>query len=218
MRIVAISDIHERWHNIAIPECDLLISAGDYSFHGSPNIVKLYHEWLDQQPATHIISVQGNHETWVEKNFGEAKKIALEACPHVHFIDEGLVEIDGIKIYCSAITPMFFNWAWNRARGEEIKAHWDMIPMDTNILISHGPPYGILDIVPWVDGTPKERVGCQDLLDAVKRIKPDLHIFGHIHHSHGEHHEDGTSFYNVSIYDERYAPSNGVTVIDYELE
>lgn len=218
LKIVAISDVHTRWHTLQIPECDILISAGDYSFHGQPDIVLSFHEWMNRQPAKHVISVQGNHETWVEKNFSAAEAIALGSCPRVHFMEEGLVEIDGIKIWCSAITPNFFNWAWNRARGEEIKQHWDKIPEDTNILVTHGPPAGILDIVPWVDGTPKERVGCEELKKRIDQLDIDLHIFGHIHHSHGEHHSDGTSFYNASICDERYAPTNPVTVIEYELE
>lgn len=216
-KIVAISDVHNRWQSLKIPTCDILISTGDYSFHGEFMIVHKFHEWLNTQPAKHIISVQGNHETWVQDNFEEAKQIATKACPRVHFMEEGLVEIDGIKIWCSAWTPYFHNWAYNAVRGEEIKKHWDMIPDDTDILAVHGPPYGILDIVWDVSLTyPKERVGCHDLLEAVKRIKPDLFFCGHIHGSAGEHHEDGTSFYNTSVCDEIYCPTNPVTVVEYE--
>lgn len=218
MKIVAISDTHCRWQKLVIPECDILISAGDYSFRGEPHVVRNFHEWLDEQNAAHIISVQGNHETWVEKNFGAARDIAREACCAVHFMEEGPLEIEGIKIWCAAITPWFMDWAWNVHRGPDIKRHWDLIPEDTNILITHGPPHGILDVVPHIDGSPKERVGCHDLKDRIAIVKPDIHIFGHIHHSHGEHHEGSTSYYNVSICDELYSPTNPVTVIEYELE
>ncbi len=217
-KIVAISDVHNRFHNLVIPECDLLLSAGDYSFHGEIAVVKSFHEWLNEQPAKHIISGQGNHEVAVEKDFARAEQVAKLACPRVHFVEEEEVIIDGIKIWCSPITPNFFGWAWNRARGEEIKSHWDKIPVDTNILMTHGPPYRILDTTNYVDGTIKERVGCQDLLDAVKRIKPRLHVFGHIHTGHGMHEEDGTTFYNVSICDDHYAPTNPVTIINYEQD
>lgn len=213
MRLVAISDVHEKWHNLKIPPCDILISAGDYSFHGYPNVVKHFHEWLNKQEAKHIISVQGNHEQWVEKNFEDAKRIALQACPAVHFMEEGLVEIEELKIWCSSMTPWFHDWAYNRHRGQEIKKHWDLIPSDTNILVTHGPPEGILDAIYNANGIPKGRVGCYDLRDAVKRIKPDVHIFGHIHSDYGEHHEDGTSFYNVAICDDMYLPSHPVTQI-----
>ncbi len=214
-RIVAISDVHCKWNQLKIPECDILISAGDYSFHGEPSIVKSFHGWLDEQPANDIISVQGNHELGIEANFNHSKEIALKACPGVHFIEEGLVEIDGIKIWCSAMTPWFHNWAYNRHRGPDIKKHWDLIPNGIDILVTHGAPYGILDTTVYADGTPKEKAGCNDLLDAVKRVKPQIHIFGHIHSGYGEHHEGGTSFYNAAICDEQYCATNPITIIDF---
>lgn len=216
MRIVAISDVHNSWGALTIPECDLLISAGDYSMHGHPATVRSYHEWLNEQPAKYIISGQGNHEEWVEKNFLEAKELAREACPRVFFVEEEKIVIEDINIWYSAITPWFHDWAYNRRAGPEIEEHWKKIPEDTNILVTHGPPYGILDIVYYPDGVvPKERVGCWTLGAYVKRIKPDLHIFGHIHGSHGEKHEEGTSYYNVAVCDEMYAPTNGITCINY---
>lgn len=216
MKIVAISDVHGKWNKIKIPECDILISAGDYSFRGERHMVEDFHKWLNKQEAGYIISVQGNHELWVEKNFQEAKEIAEKVCPAVHFIDEGLIEIEGVKIWCSAIQPFFHNWAWNRQRGAEIKKHWDLIPSDTDVLVTHGPPYGILDEVLRIDGSSSGRfVGCEELLKKVQEVKPDIHIFGHIHSGYGQKHVDGTSFYNASICDEMYMPSNAPHIIEY---
>lgn len=219
-KIVAISDVHNRYHNLKIPTCDILISSGDYSSRGTPDEVKNFHYWLNEQDAGHIISVQGNHELWVESNFDQAKLIAKEQCPAVNFIDEGLIEIEGIKIWCSAITPWFHDWAWNRHRGQDIQRHWDLIPLDTNILVTHGPAYGILDTVNYADGTTKNgNLGCYQLKEKIKELKDlDLHFFGHIHSSHGEKHEDGVSYYNASICDETYYPSNPVTIVDYIKE
>lgn len=214
IRIVAISDTHNRYNNLIIPKCDIIISIGDYSFQGKDWEVKKFHEWLNKQDAEHIISVQGNHELGVEENWNESKQVALEACPKVHFIDEGSLEIEGIKIWCSAITPYFGGWAWNRHRGEDIQRHWDKIPSDTNILCTHGPPYGILDQA-YTDGN---NLGCYQLLWKVKKINPKYHLFGHIHGSHGNKKVGDTKFYNVSICDEQYMPSNPVTVIDYIKE
>lgn len=214
-KIVAISDVHEAWGKLVIPECDILISAGDYSFHGQPNVIKDFHEWLNKQPAKNIISVQGNHETWVEENFEQAKAIALEACPRVHFIDEGLVEIDrgpdgqAIKIWCSAITPFFCNWAWNR-HSYEISKHWFRIPQGIDILVTHGPPYGILDLVP--NGFVK--VGCPKLMNRIQEVKPKVHIFGHIHYSYGQKEFNGTRFYNAANCNESYNCVNPITEID----
>jgi Icc-related predicted phosphoesterase len=219
MKIVCISDVHERWHKLVIPECDILISAGDYSFRGEKHIVKEFHKWLDKQDARYVISVQGNHELWVEENFLEAKQIAQEACPGVYFIDEGPIEIEGIKIYGSAITPFFCNWAWNR-HPQEITKHWNRIPDDTQILITHGPSYNILDKTCYATGEERpEPLGCYQLVKRIEQLKDlDLHFCGHIHHSHGQKHIDGVSYYNASICDESYYPSNPITVVEYEVE
>jgi Icc-related predicted phosphoesterase len=227
MKIVSISDVHGKWNKITIPQCDLLISAGDYSFRGEQHMVRDFHSWLDKQPATHIISVQGNHEEWVEKNFLLAKDIAQKACPRVHFMDEGLVEIDGIKIWCSAITPWFYSWAWNRRRtieevnafgGPWIKDHWDKIPLDTDILVTHGPPYGILDEVLLPNGDsydPPRNVGCEELLLKIKQLPNlQLHVFGHIHSSSGTKMVCGIPFINAAICDEMYAPTNPVRIFE----
>ena len=215
MKLVGISDVHGKWSKIKIPKCDVLISAGDYSFKGERHMVEDFHKWLNNQDATHIISVQGNHELLVEKYFQEMKEVAVKACPRVHFIEEGLVEIEGVKFWCSAWQPWFHSWAYNAQRGPEIKRHWDLIPIDTDVLTTHGPPYGVLDELVRIDGSPKgEFVGCVDLLDAVKIIKPSIHIFGHIHCGYGEKHIDGTSFYNASICDEMYCATNAPHIIE----
>lgn len=216
MKIVIISDTHCKWSSIAIPTCDLLISCGDYSFRGEWNIVKDFHSWLDKVPATNVISVQGNHELWVEKNFQEAKLIAQEVCPRGHFIEEGLIEIDGIKIWGSAWSPWFNNWAYNAYRGEDIKKHWDKIPDDIDILITHGPPAGILDMVRYANGTPKEHAGCTNLRDKVFTLnKLKLHCFGHMHSESGELDINGVKFINASICDELYSATNPIR--EFEL-
>lgn len=203
MKIVFISDIHTKFQNIKIPKCDILISCGDYSFMGRIDEVRSFHEWMNKQKAKHKISVQGNHELEVEENFQISKLIAEEACPGVHFIDEGLVEIKGLKIWCSAITPFFRDWAWNR-HSHEIQKHWDVIPEGIDILVTHGPPYGIADIAP-IGG----HIGCPKLLEAVRRVKPRIHAFGHIHEGYGDHGLSlGTHFINAAICDGQYRPIN----------
>ncbi len=216
MKIVCISDVHGRWNKINIPECDLLISAGDYSFRGEKHIVKDFHAWLDKQPARHVISVQGNHEMWVEKNWDEAKQLVNTLAPRIHFIQEGLVEIEGVKIWGSAITPWFHDWAWNRS-GRELEYHWSLIPNDINVLVTHGPPYEILDTVYFADGiTIKERVGCYRLSERIKSLPNlKLHVFGHIHSSAGEAYFNGVKYINAAICDEMYMATNPIR--EFEL-
>lgn len=218
MKIVAISDVHGKWNKIEIPECDLLISAGDYSFTGERHMVRDFHKWLDDQPAHHIISLQGNHERDVERNFQLYKDIALKECPSAHFIDEGLIEIEGTKIWTSAITPFFCNWAWNRYSGEDIQKHWDRIPAGIDIVVTHGPCYGILDGVERFNGQKCEfeieHCGCPQLLDKVLEIKPKFHIGGHIHEGYGTYSRDGITFINASICDKNYRPVNKPIVFE----
>ena len=211
MKIVGISDVHGRYSikNIVIPECDILISCGDYSFTGQLHEVRNFHKWLNKQPAKYKISLQGNHERGVEANFGLSKTTAEEACPGVYFIDESLIEIEGLKIWCSSYTPTFLNWAFMRDRGPDIKAHWDRIPDDIDILVTHGPPYGILDYVE--ENGLKRYLGCQDLLNRVKELKNlKHHFFGHIHYSHGS---DGI-FHNCAIVNEQYQPVNSPIIVE----
>lgn len=216
MKIVIISDVHGKWKKLVIPECDVLVSAGDYSFTGEKHMVEDFHKWMSAQPARHVVSVQGNHEKWVEKNEQEARDLVFKVAPRVRFVVEESFEIEGVKFHGSAITPWFYNWAWNVRRGPPIKAHWDKIPDNTQVLITHGPPDGILDIVYFPDGvTPKERVGCMDLMDRILQLKDlKVHGFGHIHGSAGEHTFNGVKFINASICDEQYMPTNPVRVVE----
>lgn len=218
MKIIAISDVHCKWNKLTIPECDLLISAGDYSFTGESHVVRDFHKWLNKQPAKNRISLQGNHEKWVESNFQLAKQIAEENCPGVHFIDEGLVEIEGFKIWCSAITPFFCNWAWNRYPGEDIQKHWDRIPNGVDGIVTHGPVFGILDSLMKFNGQKceweEEHLGCPQLLKKVLKIKPKFHIGGHIHPGFGSHIKDGILFFNAAICNDAYQVVNKPTVFE----
>lgn len=227
LKIVAISDVHGKWNKIQIPKCDILISAGDYSFRGERHMVKDFHRWLNKQPAKHIISVQGNHELLVEKYFLECKEIAKEECNRVHFIEEDLIEIEEIKIYCSAWTPYFNNWAYNAGRTISEAALyqkpfigdiWNRIPDDIDILVTHGPPYEILDLAPVNRINPIPRnVGCERLKERIKSLKKlTHHIFGHIHNDYGIKQIDGITYINASICNEAYQPLNEPIVVDYE--
>jgi Icc-related predicted phosphoesterase len=109
------------------------------------------------------------------------------------------VTIEGIKFWGSPVTPFFHNWAFNRYENE-IGPHWDLIPEGIDVLITHGPPHGILD------KTIREgwSVGCKSLKAKVDQIKPQVHVFGHIHEEMGQVEIGGTTFINASVVDERY--------------
>lgn len=123
--------------------------------------------------------------------------------PNTHYLCDSGVTIDGVNFWGSPITPTFFNWAFNRDRGRNILKHWEKIPLDTDVLITHGPPYGILDYT-----MSKMNVGCEELLKKVKLIKPQYHLFGHIHEAYGVYNDESTTYMNGSILDEDYIIAN----------
>jgi Icc-related predicted phosphoesterase len=217
-KVVAISDTHSKHNKMAaIPKCDILIHAGDATSMGHEREVRAFAAWFEKQPATYKIFIPGNHELEFERQLPASRLWFEEECPSGIMLIDQSVEVMGIKIYGSPQTPWFYDWAFNQDR-KQIKKYWDAIPDDTDILVTHGPPLRVLDEVLNAIGDrhwPPQCVGCEELAEAVKRVKPDLHIFGHIHCSHGQKHQDGTSFYNVAICDETYMTSNPITVIDY---
>jgi Icc-related predicted phosphoesterase len=206
MKIVLISDTHNR--EIALPEGDLLIHAGDATMMGTiEEIIKL-NTWLESVKLKFkhgIIFSPGNHDWLFETN----ENLARTLLPAARVLINQEVIIEGVKIYCSPVQPEFCAWAFNKKRGEEIRKYWNAIPEDTKVLVTHGPPAGILDLCPS-----GERVGCSDLIHRIQYVKPEIHMFGHIHHSYGIMNFNGTTFVNASICDERYLPNNKPVVIE----
>jgi len=125
------------------------------------------------------------------------------------YLENSGVEVAGYKIWGSPISPTFFNWAFMANRGDDIQKYWDMIDEDVDILITHGPPMGTLDMT-----TRGESVGCWDLARAVERTKPQLHVFGHIHNQQGIVEKDGTIYVNASVLNDYYCYAYEPKVID----
>lgn len=202
MNIIFISDTHGLHRRIRnIPVGDMLIHTGDISNFGEEHQVVDFLNWFSNQPHTFKIFIAGNHDFFFER---ESPAYIQKIIPqNIIYLNDSGCEINGIKIYGSPITPEFFNWAFNRKRGTEIKQSWAKIPLDTQILLTHGPPFGILD------QTQKSiRTGCEDLMKAVNKIKPTLHVFGHIHEAYGRFQNEDTTFINASILNEVYRITN----------
>jgi Icc-related predicted phosphoesterase len=114
-----------------------------------------------------------------------------------------------LKIWGSSYSPYFNNWAWMQP-DNMLKEIWDKIPRDTNIVVTHCPPYGILDgVLPNM-----ESVGSLTLKDKLKEIHPRIHIAGHLHESYGKYTDGKTDYYNVSVLDAQYQVANLVTIIE----
>ncbi len=201
MKIVAISDTHGKHQNLILPKGDMLIHAGDVSSMGKESEILDFLKWFSDIDFQYKIFIAGNHDFYFErKNEALIKQIIPE---NVIYLNDSAVEIGGIKIWGSPISPWFYNWAFNRYRGEDIKRHWDKIPQNTDILITHGPVFGILDKT-----TRNDSVGCEDLFKKVEEIKPKFHICGHIHEAYGRVKKGKTEFINASVLDENYVLKN----------
>ncbi len=213
MRIIIISDTHNKHDEINLPNGDLLLHTGDFTGRGYASEVDSAMKWLGKQSKKFkkVIFTVGNHDHLFEKEPEKARSLIPEG---LIYLEDESYEYEGITFYASPITPFFHSWAFNRFRGEEIKKYWDKIPSaGMDIILVHGPVYGILD-----ETVMGEHVGCKDLLDKIQQIKPSIMIFGHVHEARGIKLVDGTLFVNASVLNENYQMVNKPIVIDFDPE
>lgn len=188
--IVCISDTHELHREVDVPRGDILVHAGDFTmFSRSITAIRNFNEWLGELPHKHKIVVPGNHEFFLEADPAKRRMI-LNA---TMLIDES-VELMGLKIWGSPITVLAGGAFGKSFPADRIKLY-SQIPEDTDVLITHGPPMGILDRSPGV----VHHAGCPELLGVVNRIQPKLHIFGHVHGAHGVVSAGQTLFVNAAL-------------------
>lgn len=209
LKIIVISDTHGKHRMVKLPTGDVLIHAGDVSYRGERHEVEEFLKWFSNQPHPYKVFIAGNHDFFFERT--KPKLIEAIMPINVTYLNDSGIEINGCKIWGSPITPQFFQWAFNRKRGEAVRKHWDLIPPDTNLLITHGPPYRILDQTVY-----EQHVGCKDLLLRVQEIAPQYHLFGHIHEAYGSIIQNGTRFINASIVNENYDLVHQPIVIDWK--
>lgn len=213
MRIVCVSDTHSRHDQLCVPDGDVLVHAGDATMAGRVEEIARFNHWLGTLPHRHRIFVAGNHDLLFESDPGLAESLITNAT----YLRDGAVTVGGLKFYGSPWQPWFLDWAFNLRRGPEIKRKWDLIPDDTDVLITHGPPHGILDLVPRDAPPGHEIIGCEELLRAIGRIEPKVHIFGHIHEGYGTLRKRKTTFVNASICDANYRPVNEPIVVEVDV-
>lgn len=217
MKIVMIADTHERHLALEgfMPEGDVLVCAGDFTMMGEEVYVRKFDEWLGGLPYQHKVVIPGNHELSFDEHKNEKYLQARNWLKNAILLVNQSAIIDGMKFYGMPDTPEFCNWAFNRTR-TEMEAFTDQIPADTDVLVTHGPPFGICDALRRAERDPRtreitgyhpEHLGCLNLLEAVERVKPKVHVFGHIHGAYGKHDNGATQFFNASICNEDYRPT-----------
>jgi Icc-related predicted phosphoesterase len=211
VKIICISDTHT-YENFEVPDGDILIHSGDISFRGTFAEMNRGMRWLSKFPHKHKVFVCGNHD-WL----GETDPLLMRELAEengVIYLDDSGIELMELRVWGSPVQPAFCNWAFNKQRGEEIARHWAKIPDDTQVLVTHGPPMSILDLVD--KGTSQEaHVGCEELLKRVNQLKDlRLHIFGHLHDNNGQFKDSfGKLFVNAAICSEEYKPIQSPRII-----
>ena len=206
MKIICISDTHSAHNQISIPNGDIFLHAGDWTGLGTETELIEFNDWIGTLPHQHKIIIGGNHDFALEKYPEKAKHLLSNA----HYLCDSEVIIEGLKIWGSPVTPYYHNWAFNRHRGRDIQAHWDMIPKGIDILITHGPPANLLDKVKG-----GLNVGCVDLLNTIRNVKPKIHLFGHIHEDYGMITSSETLFINASVMNVNFNPINAPIFLEY---
>eukprot|EP00111_Clytia_hemisphaerica_P001657 TCONS_00004697-protein len=225
VRFVLVSDTHSQTDNLEMPEGDILIHAGDFSNVGKPGEIDKFNEFLGRiQPKyKHLIVIAGNHELTFDPFGAESAGYLLpkdclgldhkemkKKLTNCTFIEDQAVEVMGFKIYGSPWQPEFGGWAYNLKRGADCLEKWDLIPDDTDILVTHGPPLGYGDHC-----SSQMRAGCAELLSTIQnRVKPMIHVFGHIHEAYGIWTDSTTTYINASTCTLRYKPSNKPIIMD----
>jgi Icc-related predicted phosphoesterase len=217
MKMTFISDTHgkhehltSKAYNNILGSGDVLVHAGDVSNVGKSHEIKSFLDWFSNTDYTHKIFIAGNHDF----GFEQIQDIAPEYKEKgVHYLFDNEVVIDGVKFYGSPWQPEFYDWAFNLPRGEKLAEKWAMIPGNTDILITHGPAYGMLDWVP--SGT---QVGCQDLFHRIMEVQPKIHVCGHIHCAYGQKYFNGVEFLNAAILNERYMYENKPISLEFDTE
>lgn len=222
MKITFISDTHTKHKQItnSLPGGDIIIHSGDISSMGYKHELQQFLKWFNNlDNYTHKIFIAGNHD-WCFSDSPEMCKEHLNFYDKVTYLQDNLEVIGddyntSIKIWGSPWQPEFHNWAFNLPRmGEELKEKWEEIPMDTDILITHGPPWGHLDTVLGKN----INLGCELLTERIKVVKPKIHVFGHIHSGYGYKCHNGTHFINASVLGEQYTFVNKPITVEWNPE
>ena len=233
IRFVIASDTHEAegWED-NIPEGDVFIHAGDFTMLGGFKETKDFVSKLEKLPHKFKVVIAGNHELTfdtekfklkrqiIEERFRFLRKVddvkvkdVVAKNPNIIYLENTSTVICGYKIYGSPYSPHFYDWGFN-VRREKIGTVWDLIPLDTEILITHGPPIGFGDLT-----EENEHMGCVDLLKTIReKVKPKLHVFGHIHNDYGMWKDENTIYANAAICDISYNAMRKGIVVDLPIK
>lgn len=198
MKIITahISDTHNDT-SLNCGEGNILFHHGDATNKGTEKEISNFNDFLTKQLNNfdHIVYIPGNHDLLFESNEKRARSFFSNNRIHI-LINESLKLYD-FKIYGSPFSRTYGNFAFMKD-GLKLFEEWEKIPKDVEILITHSPPFGILDYASSRTGN----LGCQNLMWRVETEYKSLllHGFGHIHESNGIKEKDGKIFLNAATW------------------
>lgn len=189
LRLVLLSDTHSRHAAHDIPPGDVLVHAGDLTDVGRIPEVAAVDAFFARQPHRHKVVIAGNHDFLFERD----PKTARALMKSVTYLEDSGATVAGLRFWGSPWQPWFYDWAFNLPEGAPLAEKWALIPEGIDVLVTHGPPYGIGDLCHHGG-----RVGCRELAKRVRALRPRLHVFGHIHEDRGWWQIDGTLYVNAA--------------------
>jgi Icc-related predicted phosphoesterase len=209
MRIVVVSDTHARHEALGIIKADVLIHCGDgcNGFRRDPADVDRLDEWFSRQRVDLVLAIGGNHDFEMERR----SRLGLAVFAHAVYLEDRGHEYRGCTFYGAPWTPELSGWAFFQDE-KTMQEKWASVPSGIDVLITHTPPYGILDRNRF-----GQSLGCHDLLDRIVAIHPRLHVFGHNHASAGAARIGSTLHVNASMVNSKYAISHKPVEIDIEV-
>ncbi|WP_263358612.1 metallophosphatase domain-containing protein [Acidicapsa ligni] len=208
IRLVCLSDTHGLHRRFEMPPADILIHAGDFMTSGRDKTeIADFDDWLQSLPYRRKIVIAGNHDILFEAD----PKGARATLRHADYLENSEMTVEGLRFWGSPVTPVTGQWAFAAERGASIRRCWRKIPAEIDVLITHGPPFGTLDKADIL----APHLGCKDLIEAVIRTQPRLHIFGHVHGGRGEEtNRSGIRFVNCAVLDEWYKLAHQPIVVE----
>jgi Icc-related predicted phosphoesterase len=215
MKIICISDTHEKHNRIEpenLPDGDVLVHAGDITKRGSLRGVESFCRWLDDTNFQHKIVIAGNHDFCFENDLQYQAEDTVNH--YATYLKDDSVTINGKKFYGTPWQPFFGDWAFNVKGEDNLQEKFRHIDDDTDVLISHGPPYGILDKVKRSRPGEDPNVGSKALKNKIEEVQPDLAVFGHIHEAYGECKTSETHFVNASLLNLDYNIVNDPVIVN----
>ncbi|PYE51988.1 Icc-related predicted phosphoesterase [Deinococcus yavapaiensis KR-236] len=204
-----LSDTHGCHRDVRVPDGDVLVHAGDATHAGSREELEDFLAWFASIGNFEArVLVAGNHDVLFERDPILARSLLPR---NVTYLEDAGVTVRGVRVWGSPITPVFEEWAFIRAP-REIDAHWRRIPRDVDVLVTHGPPLGVLDRL----ADDSANVGCPSLLARVNEVRPRLHVHGHIHARYGQLMRGATLHVNPAVCDDGYAAAHAPIVVNLE--